>query len=83
LAAIDLYGVTTYTVAQQTSEIGIRMALGAQRGGVVGMVMRKAMSQTAIAGLWRSARRATRCPCCRPSGKRLRRWRPDNGLTAR
>jgi len=48
LAAVGLYGVTAYTVARRTPEIGIRMALGAERGSVVAMVMRGAMFQTAL-----------------------------------
>ena len=50
LAAIGLYGVTAYTVVRRTPEIGIRMALGAERGRVIAMVMRGAMIQAA-AGL--------------------------------
>ena len=45
LATIGLYGVTAYTVVRRTSEIGIRMALGAERTRVVGMVMRGALTQ--------------------------------------
>ena len=48
LATIGLYGVTAYTVARRTSEIGIRMALGAERGGVIAMVMRGALIQVAL-----------------------------------
>ena len=50
LAAIGLYGVTSYTVVRRTPEIGIRMALGAARSRVIGTVMRGAMLQ-AVTGL--------------------------------
>jgi predicted permease len=41
LACIGLYGVLSYGVARRTNEIGIRMALGAQQGRVVGMILRE------------------------------------------
>jgi predicted permease len=50
LAAIGVYGVASYTVAQRTREIGIRLSLGADRTAVVGMVLRQAMLLVTIGG---------------------------------
>jgi ABC-type antimicrobial peptide transport system permease subunit len=48
LASIGLYGVIAYAVARRTREIGIRMALGAKPGSVVGMVMRQGLGIAAV-----------------------------------
>ncbi len=48
LASVGLYGITAYSVARRTSEIGLRMALGANRGNVVAMVMRGASWQVGL-----------------------------------
>ncbi|HVW85522.1 MAG TPA: FtsX-like permease family protein, partial [Bryobacteraceae bacterium] len=48
LTSVGLYGILAYSVARRTGEIGIRMALGAQRRSVVWLVVRKALAHTLV-----------------------------------
>ena len=50
LAAVEIYGVVNYTVAQRTDEIGVRMAIGADARATAWMVIRQAMALV-VAGL--------------------------------
>jgi putative ABC transport system permease protein len=51
LAAMGIYGITSYTVAQRTQEIGIRIALGAQMSDVLSLMLRKAMSLVVVGAI--------------------------------
>jgi putative ABC transport system permease protein len=48
LASVGIYGVIAYSVSQRTHELGLRMALGAERAGVVMMIVREGLAMAAI-----------------------------------
>jgi predicted permease len=62
IACVGLYGTMSYAVARRTNEIGIRMALGAERRGIISMVLREVFALGAaglaigLAGVWATSR---------------------------
>ncbi len=85
LAATGLYGVMAYAISRRASEIGLRMALGAARSDVIGIVLRETLVLVA-AGIAIGIARLSggRAVCCRIAGTRERErsgyyWRGDAG----
>ena len=78
LAAIGLYGVLAYTVAQRTREFGLRMALGADGGAVRGIVMKQVVRMAIVGGVIGHGDRDWRRPAGQVAAVRDGRLRSDS-----
>jgi ABC-type antimicrobial peptide transport system permease subunit len=78
ISTVGIYGVISFAVARQTKEIGIRMALGARRGQVIGAVLRHGMGLTAMGT---AVGMALALALTRVAGSLLYGVSPTDGLT--
>ena len=78
LAAVGLFGVMAYSVAQRTQEIGVRVAMGARPAAIIGMVLREGMTLVLI-GLIAGIAAAT--GLTRFLSSQLYGVKPNDGLT--
>ncbi len=78
LASVGLYGLMSYAVTRRTREIGIRMALGSQRAGILRLVLRETLVLT-LAGI------AIGLPCALAASRLIAHWlfgiSPEDPLT--